>query len=148
MHSITLEIFNNQDSAISRDKLDEYFAQLTPITTDDMIGKWRGGCIKAGSPFEFLLKKTLPIHWHGKTFKNVNAVSALVMNVLGAKIALPFFGSAIIREIKFREKTSVSMIYNYLPIIDHFRRIDDNTLMGVMTIKDRVEVYFYLKKEL
>ncbi len=38
------------------------------------------------------------------------------------------------------------MIYNYLPIIDHFRKIDDNTLLGAMGYKGKVVLYFYLFK--
>ena len=64
--------------------------------------------------------------------------------LLGFKFNFPLIGNARLREINFRGKVSSAMMYNYLPIIDHFRRVDENTLMGVMDVKGKTIIYFYL----
>ncbi|MFA9289989.1 MAG: DUF4334 domain-containing protein [Solirubrobacteraceae bacterium] len=84
--------------------------------------------------------------WIGKRFNSENNVEALIHNFLGIKFNFPFIGKARIRMVLFENKVSTSMIYNYLPIIDHFRKIDDNTLLGAMDYKGKVVLYFYLFK--
>lgn len=126
--------------------LDDYFESLLPLDLNDMIGNWKGGYFPTGSSFDKYLKKRPMLHWYGKRFKDENTVNALMMQAGAKKFSLPIVGSAVIRRLEFKGKLSVAMIYNYLPIIDHFRKIDDGTLMGIMTIKGRTEVYFYLQK--
>ena len=127
--------------------LDGFYDCLTPVSCEEMIGKWKGAYIPTGSIYDLFLKKFPLLHWHGKKFKNANQVNALIMDCLGLKIPVPMLGSAVLRQVNFRGKPSMSMIYNYLPIIDHFRKVNHNSVMGVMTIKDRTEVYFYLERE-
>ena len=42
---------------------------------------------------------------------------------------------ARIRMTEYRGKLSATMIYDYLPINDVFRKVDDNTLLGLMDFK-------------
>jgi hypothetical protein len=42
---------------------------------------------------------------------------------------------ARIRMVEYRGKVSATMIYDGLPINDHFRKIDDNTVLGLMDFK-------------
>ena len=37
--------------------------------------------------------------------------------------------------IDFRGKQGVAMVYDDLPIIDHFRKVDENTVVGAMDYK-------------
>jgi hypothetical protein len=39
------------------------------------------------------------------------------------------------RMIEYRGKVSATMVYDFLPINDHFRRIDENTVLGMMDFK-------------
>lgn len=39
---------------------------------------------------------------------------------------------ARLRPVEYRGVVTASMVYNQLPVIDHFRRVDDTTLLGVM----------------
>jgi len=39
------------------------------------------------------------------------------------------------RMVEYRGKVSATMIYDGLPINDHFRKIDDNTVLGLMDFK-------------
>lgn len=143
----TFENLVSQKGKISRQELDEFFAQLELVAIDEMMGEWQGGYFYTGkSKIEFLLKDFILMKWYGKTFFNPDKVSALVFSFLGIKFNL-FFGTAVLRNLKFRDKISTSMIYNYLPIIDNFRKIDQNTVMGIMEIKGKISLYFYLKRK-
>ena len=53
---------------------------------------------------------------------------------------------ARLRELSFRGKVTAAMIYDELAIIDVFRKIDNNTVLGVMDIKGRYgkKGYFFL----
>lgn len=55
------------------------------------------------------------------------------------KIAGPIIttkkSSARLREVNFRDKVSAAMVYDAKGIIDIFRKIDNNTMMGIMDIK-------------
>ncbi|WP_230329767.1 DUF4334 domain-containing protein [Nocardia aurantiaca] len=51
---------------------------------------------------------------------------------------------ARLRNLEFRGKTSAAMIYDDLPIIDIFRRVDENTLLGVMDKRGLNEPYFFV----
>ena len=49
----------------------------------------------------------------------------------------------------YRGKASASMIYDQKPIIDIFRKIDEDTMLGVMDIKNfpsEKSYFFYLKE--
>ena len=51
---------------------------------------------------------------------------------------------ARIRMIEYREKVSATMIYDNLPINDIFRKIDDNTVLGLMDFKGMPEPFFFV----
>ncbi|MEV6769029.1 DUF4334 domain-containing protein [Nocardia sp. NPDC051030] len=50
---------------------------------------------------------------------------------------------ARLRNLEFRGKSSAAMIYDDLPIIDVFRRVDADTLLGVMDKRGLAEPYFF-----
>ncbi|MDD9950066.1 MAG: DUF4334 domain-containing protein [Zetaproteobacteria bacterium] len=129
-------------------QLDAYFATLVPLQPHELLGNWRGGHFASGSWFDLPLQPNPVLAWHGKRFRSTEDVNALIMQIPGgARFPLPILGSAVIRPLEFRHSLSTAMIYNYLPIIDHFRKIDHHTVMGIMTLKGRTEVYFYLQRE-
>lgn len=143
----TFEDLLQQKNKISAEELDEFFASLEPVKIGEMIGKWRGGYFPTGETWlELFLRDFLICKWYGKTFVAKNKVKALVFSFLGMKFNMPFFGAAVLREIEFSGKISAAMIYSYLPIIDNFRKADDKTVMGIMEIKGKTGVYFYLQK--
>ena len=51
---------------------------------------------------------------------------------------------ARIRMMEYREKVSTTMIYDNLPINDIFRKIDDNTVLGLMDFKGMPEPFFFV----
>lgn len=50
---------------------------------------------------------------------------------------------ARLRDLEYRGKVSAAMIYDHLPIIDIFRRVDQDTLLGVMDQRDAEQPYFF-----
>ncbi|MFF0544939.1 DUF4334 domain-containing protein [Nocardia thailandica] len=51
---------------------------------------------------------------------------------------------ARLRDIEFRGEVTAAMIYDHLPIIDVFRRVDETTLLGLMDFRDRPAPYFFI----
>ena len=61
---------------------------------------------------------------------------------------LPLFATrrsrARLRLTEYRGKSSASMIYDNLPINDVFRKVDDNTVLGVMDFKGMTQPFFFI----
>jgi Domain of unknown function (DUF4334)/GXWXG protein len=51
---------------------------------------------------------------------------------------------ARMRMVEYRGKVSAAMIYNGLPIIDVFRKVDENTLLGIMDLHGMTQPYFFV----
>ncbi|UGT43069.1 DUF4334 domain-containing protein [Nocardia yamanashiensis] len=51
---------------------------------------------------------------------------------------------ARLRNLEFRGKSSAAMIYDHLPIIDIFRAVDADTLLGVMDMRGLPDPYFFV----
>ena len=139
----TFEELIKQKGKILTRELDDFFDDLEPVIVEEMFGLWQGGFFPTGNKLEILLKDFIIFRWYGKEFLNPDRVKALIFSFLGIKLNIPG-GTAILRELKFRNKVSAAMIYNYLPITDNFRRVDSSTIMGIMTIRGKEGIYFYL----
>lgn len=61
---------------------------------------------------------------------------------------LPLFttgnSSARLRMVDYRGRISATMIYDAWPVMDTFRRIDDQTVMGLMDLKGMAQPFFFL----
>ena len=141
----TFKEFIDYQGRISSEKLDELFAGLEAVEIKEMTGHWRGGFFSTGNRMEILLKGFPFFKWYGKNFLSQNNVQALIFSFFGIKFNIPF-GTAVLRKTEFRNKISTAMIYNYLPIIDNFRKVDEDTVFGIMEIKGKIGVYFYLER--
>ena len=53
---------------------------------------------------------------------------------------------ARLRMIEYRGKLSATMVYDHQPINDVFRKIDDNTVMGLMDAKNMNKPFFFILK--
>jgi hypothetical protein len=53
---------------------------------------------------------------------------------------------ARLRMMEYRNQVSATMIYDYLPINDSFRKIDDQTVLGVMDFKSLPQPFFFILK--
>ena len=140
------DALSSQKQPVEFDVLADFYAELEPVSSEEIMGDWRGGMFKTGKLIDLTLKDYGVYSWVGKNFISQNKVKALMHQVFGWQFNIPLLGNAQVRQLEFRGKVSVAMIYDHLPIIDYFRRVDENTLMGVMDYKGAVPLYFYLYK--
>lgn len=54
---------------------------------------------------------------------------------------------ARLRAVEHRGVVTAAMVYDHLPIIDVFRRVDDVTLLGVMDLRGAPPYYFVLERD-
>ncbi len=150
------------------------FDQLEPVQLDEMIGQWHGGGLPTGHVMDGMLEafgwygKTFssPNHVHPLLFtlngklvaidpkwlpiaqvsnRRLPAQGLLAKLSLPAKFALKTGQSrAQLRMMEYRGKVSAVMIYDHLPIMDIFRKVDDHTLLGVMDLKGMQQPFFFV----
>ena len=65
-----------------------------------------------------------------------------------ARMLLPLLATrrsrARLRTVRFRGGTTAAMVYDEVPILDVFRRIDEETVLGVMDLKGMERPYFFV----
>jgi hypothetical protein len=54
---------------------------------------------------------------------------------------------ARLRDLEHRGVVTAAMVYDHLPIIDVFRRVDDDTLLGVMDLRGAPPYFFVLARD-
>ncbi|WP_327706323.1 DUF4334 domain-containing protein [Streptomyces decoyicus] len=122
-------------------KLAELFDQLEPVDTDLLIGTWQGGGFEHTSENAALLTK---MRWYGKRFVDAEHVEPLLCrDEDGTVFSYEEMGLATLHEVMYRGKQSTAMVYDQLPIIDHFRRLTDNVLLCVMDKKEAPADFFF-----
>jgi hypothetical protein len=146
--------FKRRSDGIADAELDQFWATLAPATIDGMIGEWKGGEFITGHKMNGQLEK---LGWFGKTFKAPDDVQPLVCvdgdgnkfsNVAAGK------GEASLWLEDFRGEATATMVYDGQPVHDHFKRIDDDAVMGIMNGKGVLDFqdgvgkyyYFYLER--
>ncbi|WP_330318952.1 DUF4334 domain-containing protein [Streptomyces platensis] len=122
-------------------KLTELFDRLEPVDTALLIGTWQGGGFEHTSENAALLTK---MRWYGKRFVDADHVEPLLCrDEDGTVFSYEEMGLATLREVVHRGKQSTAMVYDQLPIIDHFRRLTDNVLLCVMDKKETPTDFFF-----
>ncbi len=152
------------------------FLGLPPVTVAEMDGYWHGGSLSTGHPLDSLLLasgwigkefrdgEADPLVMRG-AFGRYRLNPGLLP--LGAAMALrldlwpfarPVFSllgpllstrtpRARLRMVDYGGTVSAAMVYDQKPIIDHFRRLDDQRLLGLMDRRgDRAPCFFTLTK--
>lgn len=132
-------------------ELDAIWAVLPVVTVEEILGNWRGGELPSGHAMDGQLEK---VGWHGKWFRSAHDVAPMVCrdddgNLYSNKEIGK--GEASLWPVGFRGEVTASMVYDGQPVIDHFKRVDERTLMGVMNgktslVRDR-HFYFYLERD-
>lgn len=51
---------------------------------------------------------------------------------------------ARLRQVELRGVVTTAMVYDHLPIIDVFRRVDDDTVLGLMDYRNFPDPYFFV----
>jgi hypothetical protein len=123
----------------------EYFDSLAPVAIEFMFGDWDGGVFATGHDGE---QQMSLVHWVGKTFHSRDDVDPIIVRRPGEeRTASPIMGKATLRMVEFRGQSTATMIYDKHPILDHFRKITDDLVMGVMDRKgEAAPLFFYLRR--
>jgi hypothetical protein len=87
----------------------------------------------SGLPVRMLFR----FQWLGRSGAARNLFSHLLRS-LWAKAPV-----ASVRAMAFRGQSSAAMVYDRQPITDHFRRISDDQLLGVMCVEGDPRPYFF-----
>jgi hypothetical protein len=123
----------------------EFYDSLPPATIEFLLGDWDGGVFHVGHEGE---AQMAAFRWAGKTFRGRDEVDPIIVrNDAGIREVSPIMGTASLRMVEHRGSSTVTMIYDKHPIFDHFHKVDDNCVMGVMDRKgDAFPLFFYLTR--
>lgn len=94
--------------------------------------------LAAIDPARISLHLALRFHRFGRTAVARNWFSYLVR---GLRARGPV---ATVQRLPFRGRSSAAMVYDRQPIVDHFRAFDAEHMLGVMTIRDDDQFYFFV----
>ncbi|KAH7020662.1 hypothetical protein B0J12DRAFT_687580 [Macrophomina phaseolina] len=155
-----LQLIDDAVAPTDMRELASLFDALEPIVPSDLLGNWSGGDFhenenqKNGNEL-----KIHPCHamlesywWAGMMVEKLDdAMPVMMWTDEGKRVESEFWGRAQIAEIKFRYVVSSCCVFDRWPIIFHFKRVSDNTLMGHTDTKDKVmrdagEYYFWIRK--
>jgi len=89
------------------------------------------------TPHPILMK--LAIHWNFPKAKILKFLFRFIFPLLKTKRF-----KARLRMMEYHQKVSATMIYDELPILDTFRKIDQNTVLGIMDFKAVPQPFFFL----
>ena len=173
MNTLEIQTVIQQGKATTDEAL-KLFDELDTIGLDFMMGRWKGSGFDTNHPLDGLLetigwygKEFIDLdNVHPLLFSDGNEIFKVDPNPtitnLGLKFPLPQNQSmkpvystmskllkteeskARVRMMEYRNQVSATMIYDYLPIHDTFRKIDDNRVLGLMDWKGIPEPFFFL----
>ena len=126
---------------------------LPVVSVDFMLGLWKASGFSTHHPQDGELESA---GWYGKRFTDTNFVDPMIFyaNDGGIFSADPVYvtrylstmkrASDVLNEIETKEpearlrmvearsRSTASLVYNDLPIIDHFCKVDEDTVLGMM----------------
>ncbi|MFE6666019.1 DUF4334 domain-containing protein [Streptomyces sp. NPDC057697] len=138
---------------VAPDALDALWADLAPVDASSILGSWRGFVFPTGHPVERVLARS---RWHGKRFVSLDDAKPLICRADDGGLRSDTAagrGEASLWNIEFRGEVTATMVYDGMPVFDHFKRVDDTTLLGVMNGKAAAVsagghlLYFGLERE-
>ncbi|MDX1497032.1 MAG: DUF4334 domain-containing protein [Salinisphaeraceae bacterium] len=152
----------------------EAFDQLEAIDCASMLGRWRGSELRTGNAMDGLLEATGWYgkefvdfdHVHPLLFGSKEKILKLEPRRLFAGMGLAPIANKIpglislfklirpliqtrhsrarLRMTEYRGKVTATMQYDHLPINDVFRKVDNNTVLGVMDLKGMPQPYYFV----
>ena len=138
-----------QLTAIPYADLEEFWSTLPPVTIEFMIGEWKGGDLPTGHRGDGFLGNS----WYGTTFRSASDVDPVVcVDENGDKFSDTKLmkGAASLWMEEFRGEATATMVYDGVPIHDHFKRVDDDAVVAITNGKGALDAgrhfYFYLER--
>ncbi len=140
--STELRTLIDRGSAVDNTRLLALYDQLPPVDIDFLLGQWRGGKFDGGTEPD-------PINWYGKRFDSRDHAEPLLARAKDGSIyAFDKLGAARLRMVHFRGALTASLIYDRQPIMDYFRKVDENTVIGVGEVKGQADyLIFHLQRD-
>ncbi|NNB84341.1 DUF4334 domain-containing protein [Corallococcus exiguus] len=144
------------------------FDSLPAVDVGFMRGTWQGREFQTGHPLDGLLAST---GWYGKQFIDAESVHPLLFYTEDRKTVFPVDPrkwpspelagpvaphraavetgqfKARLRMLEFRGRLSATMVYDDRPILDVFRKVDRDTLLGLMDAREMPPYFFVLRRE-
>ncbi|WP_295801738.1 DUF4334 domain-containing protein [uncultured Microbulbifer sp.] len=129
----------------SQAELFAFFDRLLAMPAQRMLGDWAGGILSRGHPVEGQLTA---MRWNGKRFSGADEVYPIIsLDEQGNRVINDVLGTASLREVVFRGVATATMIYDKSPVFDHFRKVHENLVVGVMDQKGNENpLFFYLER--
>ena len=135
-------------------ELDALWETLRPATVEFMIGEWKGGEFATGHRANGFMEK---LNWFGRTFNSAADAKPLVcLDADGNRFSNTeaMKGEASLWLEEFRGEVTATMVYDGTPVHDHFKVVDDDTVLGIMNGKGTLDtrsgsprhLYFYLER--
>ncbi|MCZ4497918.1 MAG: hypothetical protein JWQ74_471 [Marmoricola sp.] len=142
------------DPGPTPEALDALWSDLAVLSPEEMLGGWQGGDFATGHPASALLTK---IGWHGKRFDALLEGHPLICRgedgALYSNTAYAGGGYSSLWSVGFRGESTATMVYDAMAVFDHFKRVDDTTVMGIMNGKLEAAFgtadlyYFWLERD-
>lgn len=131
--------------------LDALWKALDTVQVDSLLGEWKGGDFATGHPASRQLEKS---RWFGKTFNSRTDAKPLICRRENGELFSDketMRGEASLWMVEFRGEVTATMVYDGMPVLDHFKKVDENTLLGVMNgklpgIEEIGHYYFFLER--
>lgn len=130
--------------------LDELWAAAEAVPAAEVLGDWRGEALPSGHPVEGVLQRS---RWHGKRFVAVDDAHPLICRAEDGSLysdTTTAGGTASLWDVAFRGEVTATMVYDGRPVLDHLKRVDADTLLGVMNGKGVLHeghhFYFVLRR--
>ncbi len=162
------------DKTLNTDEALKIFDKLETVDCDFMLGRWKGSEVMTGHPMDGILDlvgwygkyfidtdNVHPLIFYRKKSQlfSVNPITMplglMKYNLPRLKLYKPLLrivrlliqtqkGKARLRMLEHRGKVSATMCYDQLPVNDCFRKLDDNSVLGVMDQKGGSQPYFFM----
>ncbi|HWV27757.1 MAG TPA: DUF4334 domain-containing protein [Aeromicrobium sp.] len=116
-------------------ELEAFWDACEPVRRGELSGLWRGRGLDNGHRLGGLLGK---VGWYGKRFDAVDDVKPLMCRDAAGNLFSDVDlgkGEASLWDVEFRGRVHATMVYDGQAVLDHFARVDDDTLLGVMNGK-------------
>nr|WP_238391507.1 MULTISPECIES: DUF4334 domain-containing protein [unclassified Mycolicibacterium] len=132
-------------------ELDEIWSALDTVRAEEVVGRWKGDEFQTGHKMNGQLQAA---RWYGKFFDSINDVEPIVCYDDAGQLFSNHElsrGGASLWDIEFRGEVTATMVYDGQPVFDHFKRVDGDTLMGIMNGKRQRSgaglLYFILERD-
>ncbi|KHL18851.1 GXWXG protein [Mumia flava] len=138
------------DGTVDPDELDAVWAALDVVRPEALLGRWKGGEFVTGHRMNGMLER---IGWYGKTFSSLDDAQPLVCRGSDGELYSDLTtgkGAASLWMVEFRGESTATMVYDGQPVLDHFKQVDESTVLGIMNGKgvldDERHFYFFLER--